>query len=708
MKLSSIKSLSLKIFLLSILLNKTLLSEKVLTVWAMGAEGRKIPEMARLFEEQNPGVKVEVQAIPWGAAHEKLVTAVVGNVTPDVCQMGTTWMSEFYAMEALEPLDEYIKKSSVIKKENFFEGSWNTNVLETKVWGIPWYVDTRVLFYRKDLLAKVGFEHPPRNWEELKKVGKLLSKDIDGDGKNEFWGINLPAGGGGAWNELGVFVWQNESDFLTEDYRSSAVLSENFQEAFKFYISLFKEKIVPVESGLDVNLFQAFKTGFYPMFISGPWMIELVDKELPELRGKWNVSVLWANSKTKKYTSFVGGCNLVIFKNSKNKELAWKFIEFLSQPQNQVQWYKLTGDLPSLRAAWKDKFFDDKPMLKVFGKQMEDTKSPPNIPEWEQIANVIGRGVEKCTFGKQDEETILKEMEREINKILSEKNVQLPKAGFVFILGSILVVIGIVLYFLTGKKEEYSGNINFSPYFFIAPAIIILIVFLFLPIIASFILSLTNCDIYSIANWEKISYVGLQNYKSLFKDPLFWKSLWNTFVFVSIGMPLSISVSLFMAIVLNQKFIKFKAFFRAGYFIPVITTIVAVAIVWKWLYNPEYGLMNWLLELIDIKKQEWLRDPRLALPCLIVMSIWKNFGYNMVIFLAGLQAIPSTLYEAAAIDGANEWQSFWHVTIPSLKPTLLFVTITTTIGFFQFFCRTICYDSRWPTKQHNIYCTVYV
>lgn len=208
---------------------------------------------------------------------------------------------------------------------------------------------------------------------------------------------------------------------------------------------------------------------------------------------------------------------------------------------------------------------------------------------------------------------------------------------------------------------------------------------MFLPIIASFILSLTNCDIYSIANWEKISYVGLQNYKSLFKDPLFWKSLWNTFVFVSIGMPLSISVSLFMAIVLNQKFIKFKAFFRAGYFIPVITTIVAVAIVWKWLYNPEYGLMNWLLELIDIKKQEWLRDPRLALPCLIVMSIWKNFGYNMVIFLAGLQAIPSTLYEAAAIDGANEWQSFWHVTIPSLKPTLLFVTITTTIGFFQFF-----------------------
>jgi len=660
-------------------------AEKVLTVWAMGAEGRKISEVARLFEKENPGVKIITQAIPWGAAHEKLVTSVVGGIPPDISQMGTTWMAEFYAMEALEPLDEYIKNSVVIKKEKFFEGSWNTNVMEEKVWGIPWYVDTRILFYRKDLLSKVGFNHPPRTWDELKKIGKALAKDIDGDGKIDKWGINIPAGGGGVWSDLGIFVWQNNANFLSKDNKASSVLEPEFVEAFKFYTSLFKEKIAPVEGGIDVNLFQAFRTGFYPMFISGPWMIELTEKELPDLKGKWDVSPLWMNEKTKRFTSFVGGCNLVIFKKSKNKDLAFKFIEFLSTKENQVYWYKITGDLPSLRDAWKDKYFDDKPMLKAFGKQLEDTQNPPNIPEWEQIANIVGRYVEKVTFGKQDENTVLQNMSLEIDTVLNEKYKELPRADKIFIFGTILLIFGVVLYFMIGKKEVYVENFNYTPYLFIAPAIFILVVFLFLPIVASFILSLTNCDIYSIASWDKISYVGLQNYKQLFKDTLFWKSLLNTFIFVGVGVPMSIAISLFMAIILNEKFIKAKAVFRAGYFIPVITTIVAVAIVWKWLYNPEYGLMNWLLSLLDIPRQEWLRSPRLALPSLIIMSVWKNFGYNMVIFLAGLQAIPASLYEAASIDGANDFQSFWYVTIPSLKPTLLFVTITTTIGYFQFF-----------------------
>lgn len=675
----------LQLFSYNLFSQKFRREEKTLTVWAMGAEGRKIPEMARIFEQQNPGVKVITQAIPWGAAHEKLVTAVVGGVTPDVCQLGTTWMSEFFAMEALEPLDEYVKNSEVIKKENFFSGSWETCVMEEKLWGIPWYVDTRILFYRKDLLLKEGFNHPPRTWEELKLVAKKLSKDINGDGKNDFWGINIPSGGGGVWNELGIFVWQNNANYLTKDNKSSAVLTDEFKEAFKFYISFFKEKLAPVEGGIDINLFQAFRTGFYPMFISGPWMIELINKEMPEYKGKWDVSPLWINSRTKRFTSFVGGCNLVIFNKSRNKDLAWKFIEFMSQKENQITWYKITSNLPSLKSSWDDKYFDDKPMVKSFGKQLEDTKSPPNIPEWEHIASVIGKHVERATSGQVDDDTALSDMSVEIDKILSAKYAKLPKAMPVFIIGTILLVFGTIFYFAIGKKDRFEGKINYSPYFFIVPAILIFVIFLFLPIIASLILSLTNCDIYSIASLDKISYVGLQNYKNLFKDSLFWKSLLNTLIFVGVGMPLSISVSLFMAIVLNQKFIKMKALFRAGYFIPVITTIVAVAIIWKWLYNPDYGLINWILSLVDIPPQEWLRSPRLALPSLIVMSVWKNFGYNMVIFLAGLQAIPSSLYEAASIDGANDFQSFWYVTIPSLKPTLLFVTITTTIGYFQFF-----------------------
>jgi len=148
---------------------------------------------------------------------------------------------------------------------------------------------------------------------------------------------------------------------------------------------------------------------------------------------------------------------------------------------------------------------------------------------------------------------------------------------------------------------------------------------------------------------------------------------------------LNIIIALFLAIIIDKKYIQNKAVYRAGYFMPVITTLVAVAVVWRWLYNPEYGLVNYVLGLIGIEKQTWLSSPKLALPALIVMSIWKNFGYNMVIVLAGLQTIPQSLYDAAGVDGADAWQSFWHITLPSLKPTLFFVFVMTTIGSLQFF-----------------------
>jgi len=658
-------------------------TKEILTVWAMGAEGRKIGEMAKIFEKENPNVKVITQAIPWGAAHEKLMTSVVGGIPPDVCQLGTTWMAEFHAMNSLARLDEYIKNSKVISPEKFFKGSWNTNVIDGSVWGIPWYVDTRVLFYRKDLLKEVGYDHPPRTWDELLDVGRKLKRDIDGDGKIDKWGMSLASGGAGVWSDLGFFVWQNDADFLTPDNNFASVTTEEFREAFKFYVNIFREKIAPVEASVDVDIFHAFSSGYYPMFISGPWMVDLVNKECPDIKGKWDVSVLW---KKKKNTSFIGGCNLIIFEKSKNKELAWKFIEFMSRPENQVEWYKLTTDLPSVRDAWEDPFFDDKPMVKVFGKQLEDTASPPNIPEWEQIANVIGQKVELVTWGGQDEDKILKEMEWEINGVLESKKTKHSSSTLVFFIFLTIILVLFILFLVLGKKSKFEfGKVSYAPYIFILPALFVLSIFLFVPIVASFLLSLTSCDIYTITDWKRILFVGLENYISLFKDEVFWKSLKNTFIFVGVGVPLSITVSLFMAIILNESFIKFRSFFRAGYFVPVITTIVAVAVIWKWLYNPDYGLINWFIGLFGIPPQDWLRSTKLALPSLIIMAVWKNFGYNMVIFLAGLQAIPSSLYEAAWVDGADKWKSFLHITLPGLRPTTFFVTITTFIGYFQFF-----------------------
>lgn len=221
--------------------------------------------------------------------------------------------------------------------------------------------------------------------------------------------------------------------------------------------------------------------------------------------------------------------------------------------------------------------------------------------------------------------------------------------------------------------------------FFVIPALVTLLTFFFLPVFAAFLLSFTDFDIYSLGDLSNLRFTGFANYLDLFEDPLFWKSLTNTFYFVFAGAPLSILVSLSAALLVNSKLIKWKSTFRVVYFLPVITTLVAVAIVWRYIYHPRFGLFNYFLSFLGLEGMDWLGNPVLAMPSIIILAIWKNFGYNMIIFIAGLQNIPSELYEAADIEGANWWQKFRDVTLPLLAPTTIFITIITMIGYFQLF-----------------------
>jgi multiple sugar transport system permease protein len=198
-------------------------------------------------------------------------------------------------------------------------------------------------------------------------------------------------------------------------------------------------------------------------------------------------------------------------------------------------------------------------------------------------------------------------------------------------------------------------------------------------------MSFTDFDIYSLGNLNNARFVGLNNYKHLFDDALFWTALKNTFYYVFAATPLSIAVSLFAAILLNSKLIKYKGIFRLSYFIPVITSLVAVAIVWRFIYHPRFGILNYFLGFFGINPIDWLGNSKWAMPAIILMSIWKNFGYNMIIFIAGLQNIPEDLYEAAVIEGAGKWEQFRSITLPLLAPTTVFISLITMIGFFQLF-----------------------
>ena len=220
---------------------------------------------------------------------------------------------------------------------------------------------------------------------------------------------------------------------------------------------------------------------------------------------------------------------------------------------------------------------------------------------------------------------------------------------------------------------------------FAGPALLVIALFFGVPVLAALALSVTDFDIYALADIGNLRFVGLGNYIALLQNPLFWKALGNTFYFVLIGVPLSIAASLGAALLLHAKVARVRPFFRTALFAPVVTTVVAVAVIWRYLFHTQYGMVNWGLSSLGIDPIDWLGDPAWAMPTIILFAVWKNFGYNMIIFLAGLQAIPEDLYEAARIDGASGWRQFRHVTLPMLGPVLLLVGILTMAGYFQMF-----------------------
>lgn len=226
---------------------------------------------------------------------------------------------------------------------------------------------------------------------------------------------------------------------------------------------------------------------------------------------------------------------------------------------------------------------------------------------------------------------------------------------------------------------------NLVGWLFALPFVLIFTIFLAGPIVAALVLSFTDFGLRDLRNPLGTDFIGLDNYVALFGDATFWQSLFNTAYFVVVGVPLTLTVGLAAAVALDRGIDRFRTAFRVGYYLPVVTSIVAIAVVWRYVLNPDVGLVNMALGAVGIDGPNWLANPTLAMPAIIAMGVWRNLGFAMVVFLAGLQTIPRSLYEAAAIDGAGRWQAFRHITLPMLRPTILFMVVITTIGYLQLF-----------------------
>ncbi|MBM7095722.1 sugar ABC transporter substrate-binding protein [Bacillus sp. H-16] len=359
-----------------------------LDVWAMGEEGNALGSFVEAFENEHDNIEVNVQAIPWDNAHDNLLTAVASGNGPDVLQLGTTWVAEFAGAGAFLDLSEYADEYDVISNDDFFEGALDTTVYDDGVYGVPWYVDTRVLFYRTDILAEHGFSEPPQDWDEMLEVSRELADRGDG-----MYGYDIDQN-----DQLvpPIFAWQNGWEFNEEEAEENFA-DPAFREAMAYYHTFFDEELVQVTEGVPIE--QGFEEGSKPMFSSGPWMVNILRDSAPDIDGDWDVTMLPGSERN---ASAIGGSHLSVFAETEHVEESLEFITYMSQPETQVEWFKETNALPARQSAWDDEELQEDEKLAVFGDQLEEAVAPPVLSQWENVAQDLLSSLERINRGGAD------------------------------------------------------------------------------------------------------------------------------------------------------------------------------------------------------------------------------------------------------------------------------------------------------------------
>jgi len=380
--------------------------KQTLTVWAMGAEGEKLAEVAKVYEKANPNITVKVTPVGWDVAHQKLVSAAAAGTLPDVAQMGGSYMGEFAELGVLEPVD-----TKVFDKKDFFPAGWEQGEVDGTAYGVPWYVDTRVLYYRTDLAEKAGVTKAPTDWKELQGLATAYQKKA-----GTKWGLSIQPSGLDTVQNFYSFLYSAGGEIVNAD-GEAVIDSPAAVKALKEYGSYFDKGLAnkSVQPGYDVV--KDFGNGRVPMFFGGPWHVTLLNEGQPQIKGKWAIAGVPADASS---TSMAGGSSLVISKESEHKAAATEFIEYLTDTEGQADWYERTKDLPANTSAWESGKLADDAGLQVFKKQMDTAKSSPSLAQWTEITDKVDQAIAKVTQGKASAEDALKQAQSEIEGLVKQ------------------------------------------------------------------------------------------------------------------------------------------------------------------------------------------------------------------------------------------------------------------------------------------------
>jgi multiple sugar transport system substrate-binding protein len=382
--------------------------------WAMGREAEVVTELVADFEKENPGIHVDVQNIPMTAAHEKLLTAFAADGLPDVCQLGNTWLPEFAMLDALEPLQPFVDRSKVIDPADYFPGVWDTNIVNGTLYGVPWYVDTRLLFYRKDLLAEAGIQQAPRTWAEFEQAMAAVKRHVG----PQRYAIMMPLN---EFEQQLSFALQQDDPLLRDHDNYGNFRSPGFRKALAFYANMYEQGWAQKVSETQIsNVWYEFFNGSFAFYLSGPWNVrEFRLRQPPGMEGKWGTMPLPGPDGPG--AGIAGGASLVIMRQSQHKDAAWKLIEFLSRPQQQARFHAIIGDLPPRRSTWQFPSLREDPLAQAFGDQLERVKATPKVLEWERIVQEMRLVTERVVRGGESQEDAVQELDKRVDDILAKR-----------------------------------------------------------------------------------------------------------------------------------------------------------------------------------------------------------------------------------------------------------------------------------------------
>lgn len=390
-----------------------------LTVWAMGAEGTAIVQLVPGFEKANPGIKVDVEQLPFAEAHQKLLTGFAGDSLPDMAQLGNSWLPEFEALGALAPLDARVAATPTIDRRDYFPGIWDASRIDGRLYGVPWYVDTRLLFYRRDLLKRAGFDHPPRDWAEWRRQ-MVAIKRLVGPGK---FAAIFPLN---EYEPLEVLGLQQPEPMVTADARANFE-NPGFERALAFYLGTVRSGLAPAIANTEIaNIWDQFDRGDFSFYITGPWQLDEFAKRIPaDRQDEWATAPMPGPDGPG--ASNAGGSSLVIFRRSDKQDAAWKLIAYLSTPEMELRFHQLTGDLPPRRSTWRAPALAGDAKAQAFLAQLQRVKPTPKVPEWEAIATMMRTVTEAAAHNDMPVAKVAAEIDRQADAILAKRRWMLER-----------------------------------------------------------------------------------------------------------------------------------------------------------------------------------------------------------------------------------------------------------------------------------------